>query len=100
MDQNEVYKIYWESGVLVIGSVIPMIVLIRNNVIIYWNLSNTCKVKRNKTVIVLFATVLVFFICHSSRYMVTSFVFYNPITIDQKKHCANLGRYSKIFEMW
>ena len=92
IDQNKIYKIYWESGILVIGSIIPMVLLIRNNIIIYSKLRNTSKIKRNKTAVVLFATVMVFFICHSFRYVVTGFIFFNPITIPQKNYCAKQGR--------
>ena len=89
---NEVYKIYWQAGALILGTVIPMSLLIRNNYIILRSLQNTCRIKRNKTAIVLFVTVAVFLVCHAFRFVVTCFIFYNPITLAQTEYCENQGR--------
>ena len=63
---NSGYKIFWITGYLVIFSLIPMIVIIRNNIIILLELQSTSKMKREKTAMVLFATVTVFLVCHDN----------------------------------
>ena len=92
IDQSVVYKIYWEAGILLIGSLMPTILLIRNSILIIRSLQNTCKKKRNKTVYVLFATIAVFIVCHCFRYVTAGFIFFNPITNGQTEYCIKQGK--------
>ena len=119
---NVIYNIYFNAGLLVIGtysykslydiinpfkhglydfkmflkpllgSIIPMVLLIRNNVMIYLNLRKTKQIERNKTAVVLFATVLVFFICHIIRFVITTYEFIYPFRLEQELFCDKMGR--------
>ena len=90
---NSGYKIFWITGYLVIFSLIPMIVIIRNNIIILLELQSTSKMKREKTAMVLFATVTVFLVCHALRFVETGMIIWNPITKFQTEYCGILNRY-------
>ena len=90
---NGGYKIFWITGYLVIFSLIPMIVIIRNNIIILLELQSTSKMKREKTAMVLFATVTVFLVCHALRFVETGMIIWNPITKFQTEYCGTLNRY-------
>ena len=90
---NSGYKIFWITGYLVIFSLIPMIVIIRNNIIILLELQSTSKIKREKTAMVLFATVTVFLVCHALRFVETGMIIWNPITKFQTEYCGTLNRY-------
>ena len=74
-----------------------MVLLIRNNVMIYLNLRETRTIERNKTAIVLFVTVLVFFICHLSRFVMTIFDLIYPFNLEHETFCAKQGRYKSFY---
>ena len=80
-----------------IFSLIPMIVIIRNNIIILLELQSTSKMKREKTAMVLFATVTVFLVCHALRFVETGMIIWNPITKFQTEYCGTLNRYGNYF---
>ena len=90
---NGDFKIFWITGYLVFFSLIPMIVIIRNNIIILLELQSTSKMKREKTAMVLFATVTVFLVCHAFRFVETGMIIWNPITKFQTEYCGTLNRY-------
>ena len=69
-----------------------MVLLIRNNIMIYLNLRETNEVERNKTAVILFVTVLVFFICQFPHCVITIFEFIYPIRVDHHLFCAAKGR--------
>ena len=75
-----------------IFSLIPMIVIIRNNIIILFELQSTSKMKREKTAMVLFVTVLVFLVCHALRFVTIGITIWNPITKFQTEYCGTLNR--------
>ena len=77
---------------LSIGSVIPMVLLIRNNALIYLNLREANQVERNKTALILFLTVLVFFVCQFPHIVITIFEFVYPIRQDHQIFCVKKGR--------
>ena len=119
MYENEVYNTYFHSTVLVIGNklkmfcdlinmkcnmltvflktplgtVLPMVILIRNKIKICLCLRETNQILMEKTWKVLCATVLVFFVCHSFRYVITIFEFIYPLREDHGRFCAAKGRY-------
>ena len=68
-----------------------MVLIIRNNAIIYFNLRDTREIERNKTAVVLCVTVLVFSICRIPHFVTTIFELFYPaeehITEDHQKFC-------------
>ena len=67
-NDNEIIMIY-----KFIGSIIPMVLIIRNNVLIYLNLRDTRQIERNKTAAVLCVTLLVFSICRIPHIVINIF---------------------------
>ena len=79
-----------------------MVLIIRNNVIIYLNLRDTRQIERNKTAAVLCVTLLVFSICRIPHIVINIFeLIYlteEHITEDHQRFCDTEGRQVDILD--
>ena len=79
-----------------------MVLIIRNNVLIYLNLRDTRQIERNKTAAVLCVTLLVFSICRIPHIAINIFeLFYlteEHITEDHQSFCEKEGRQVDILD--